>query len=612
MHTLPVLDAQSIHHSCSTVALFRPRVLSSVGQTAHPLTQHSRPLPSHKHHRGHRHRYRNSHLAVCRGVPEDADDAQHDNQKPEQAEQPSTEGSENGDSETSERKDWRRETVKRLQGGGDPPPKRTLQEEVYRFTANLVRNVAFPGTVAVTAAWFLKLDAFGNFHWDYGDVAHALLTISPFCFLLISVMLGDWESQLPEASPLSGLLTRSLNGEEAVVMAVPRRAVDENENIDDDESHSGAAADTQEAGREAGQHAGLVHRAASSASTAAVLQALASVAGDSPAADGQQQPADKQWPPQQTPLQSLYGALHAYQKTLVLGPSQPVTAASMFLQLATRFADEMAIRAVLLTALGGWCADRLFEAGLEPTVNILGRDLGTEDAGKAVAVSIFCGYIFGLTLNSLRQSSRLEKLGREMMEGKDFGPELAEAAAAEAASEDEKAARIRALLPKPDADKAAAVAEAAKRQQGKEKRAEALWGRHQAEMGRAMRLQAGSQASSLLVGSLLSTTKLATLCYLYIATGNMAASFAASCAVSGIGIACKQVRRGQLLQRQRDRLEDLVSTAKSGALQRLKEQRRNRKAAAAAISSTSGSHDSEEVSVDETGEAGDGSDRQDE
>lgn len=47
----------------------------------------------------------------------------------------------------------------------------------------MCRDVAFPGTLAVLAAWWLGLDAFGGFHWDYRDVSQGIIAVAPLCFL---------------------------------------------------------------------------------------------------------------------------------------------------------------------------------------------------------------------------------------------------------------------------------------------------------------------------------------------------------------------------------------------------------------------------------------------
>lgn len=39
-------------------------------------------------------------------------------------------------------------------------------------------------------AWFLGLDSFGGFHWEYRDVSQGIISVSPLCFLC------EWQRQL--------------------------------------------------------------------------------------------------------------------------------------------------------------------------------------------------------------------------------------------------------------------------------------------------------------------------------------------------------------------------------------------------------------------------------
>lgn len=49
--------------------------------------------------------------------------------------------------------------------------------------AGVYRDVAVLGTLAVLAARLLKVDAWGGWHWDCGDVSHGVTSIAPLCFV---------------------------------------------------------------------------------------------------------------------------------------------------------------------------------------------------------------------------------------------------------------------------------------------------------------------------------------------------------------------------------------------------------------------------------------------
>jgi hypothetical protein len=48
---------------------------------------------------------------------------------------------------------------------------------------DVCRDAALPGTLAVLAGLFLGVNAWGGFHWDYGDVSRGIIAAAPLCFV---------------------------------------------------------------------------------------------------------------------------------------------------------------------------------------------------------------------------------------------------------------------------------------------------------------------------------------------------------------------------------------------------------------------------------------------
>jgi hypothetical protein len=193
------------------------------------------------------------------------------------------------------------------------------QMTLQRFLVLLVSTAGIKGTLAVVGAWALHLDAFGGFHVSLPDAALALAAVSPIIAIDAALMLPEWRPTWEAPGP----------GE----VRTPPPEV----------------------------------RVLSSAAEGGGVP-LGALEGADPDAVARVSPAIVARAPPQGLLASAQDAAALFQRKKVTdNPAEGMAVwQEAVLILVGHLSEEMAQRAVLLSALSAWVRDRGLEADFDP------------------------------------------------------------------------------------------------------------------------------------------------------------------------------------------------------------------------------------------------------
>ncbi|KAI7843775.1 hypothetical protein COHA_002673 [Chlorella ohadii] len=256
-------------------------------------------------------------------------------------------------------------------GGGsrDAPKESQLKLQLQLLGTILVRFPGLYGTLAVAAGYLLHLDPLGGLHWNTHDALLGLKCAVP-------ILLLDAALMLPNYSP--GTTTKTIK------LKVPRG---ESSSGSSTSSTAGSAAKQPQAQQQAQQQAAGPPEATATAAAAAPAPAAA--------AEGQQQreqpdedlvEIEKKIPVRAKQHPLLAALYRAQMEKAVDNPGRLLAfPLEMVLVLTWHLAEEMLYRGVILTWAVGWTIDRLYEAGADETVSLLGTQLATPQAGALFA-----------------------------------------------------------------------------------------------------------------------------------------------------------------------------------------------------------------------------------
>lgn len=384
----------------------------------------------------------------------------------------------------------------------DPPPS-PGEMLLEKLLAELVTKVALPGTLAVVAAFFLKVDPFGHFDLSYSVASSAVLVSAPLCFANIGLLLGNF------APPIK-LYSQEVNS-------------------------------TSESGRQANrQHTDTQQAAIDQAVNASPVMnsAEASDADTQPSQD----PSDsatalifKGYSPK-GPGDRLKAALHKYQLKQIGSRKALPLVLEIPLLLSGQFATEMAFRAVGLAYAAGWMTDRLYEAGAQPTAV-------SSVSSQAVPLLIFVGASFYMGA----AATQIINL-RGYVESR-------KAITTEMTSQHSKT-----LQRQLRTDALNAPSDPAKNKKDKLSSELAILNKFSSN-NKYLGLQ--DFANYTLVSAAAEIASYSLLASLFLGTGNMAASWVAGVLVTGTRAACKSVRKVQLDEHRARMVGELAFRAKT-------------------------------------------------
>ncbi|PSC67454.1 Qa-SYP3 Sed5p Syntaxin 5-type isoform A [Micractinium conductrix] len=297
-------------------------------------------------------------------------------------------------------------------GGGDAVQDKKRKQLKFQFEllgTLLVRYPALIGSIAVASGYFLHIDALGNMHWNAHDAMLGLQCALPIMAVDAALMLPDYspgtttktiklkapraaaerlrqqeaaakgqdaglpQQQLPStqqseqqaAPPLNAIITSVEDAPKAGSSSSSSTSSSPNEQ----QSDAAAAAPAAAVGTQAAAPVGAAAGSSGSSSTdedLVEIEKTINVRADQP------------------PMLSALYRVQLEKATDNVGRLLPYTL-EVLLLLSWHLAEEMLWRAIVLTCAVGWTIDRLYEAGADETVNMLGLQLATPQAGALLA-----------------------------------------------------------------------------------------------------------------------------------------------------------------------------------------------------------------------------------
>ncbi|KAI3436879.1 hypothetical protein D9Q98_006287 [Chlorella vulgaris] len=280
----------------------------------------------------------------------------------------------------------------------------TLKAQLELLGTLLVRHPGVSGTLAVAAGYFLHINAL-PLHWDSHDALLGLQCAVPIIALDSLLMLPDW-------SPGTTTKVIKLKAPKSVAEKLRQR-----------EAASRAAKDSQQqqGGREQSSAAVITavrdadppsrqtdvasptstssNGSSSSSDSSSAVQPAAGAAGSAAGVSGGEA-ADEELVDIERTIsvrEEQHPALAALYRVQMDKAGNNVgrllwPPLELLLLLTWHLAEEMLYRAIILTWAAGWTIDRLYEAGAEESINLLGLQLATPQAG-AVLAAVGCSAV---------------------------------------------------------------------------------------------------------------------------------------------------------------------------------------------------------------------------